>query len=228
MGHVSRRAAHVEADDAPDPGDGGRPGGADDPPRRPGEDRVLALEQGGVGEPAVRLHEHEPRLPRLARHLLHVAAQDRGQVGVDHRRVAAPDDLHERARLMAERHLGEADPPCDRAHLRLVLGVAVGVHEDDGDGAVAVVVGGLELGLGLRLVERALPRPVGPEPLVHLDDRDVTFYWVDYSGPGQRSRTRARSIDVRTDPADDPTTVTPNITEERLYILPPERAGYGY
>lgn len=63
---------------------------------------------------------------------------------------------------------------------------------------------------------------------VHLDDRDVTFYWVDYSGPGQRSRTRARSIDVRTDPADDPTTVTPNITEERLYILPPERAGYGY
>lgn len=63
---------------------------------------------------------------------------------------------------------------------------------------------------------------------VHVDARERTFYWIDYSGSGQRSRTRARSIDVRTDPEDDLTLRSVHITEEELYQLPPRYAEFGY
>jgi uncharacterized protein YcbK (DUF882 family) len=63
---------------------------------------------------------------------------------------------------------------------------------------------------------------------VHVDSRARTFYWVDYSGSGQRSRTRARSIDIRTDPADDLTSRSVHITEEELYQLPPSYSEFGY
>lgn len=63
---------------------------------------------------------------------------------------------------------------------------------------------------------------------VHLDTRRQTYYWVDYSGPGQRSRTRTRSITVRGDPRTDPTLRSVHVSEEELYVLPPSRQGYGY
>jgi len=63
---------------------------------------------------------------------------------------------------------------------------------------------------------------------VHIDNRRQTFYWVDHSGPGQRSRTRARSIDVRANPANDVTLRSVHVTEEELYVLPPSWSQYGY
>jgi hypothetical protein len=59
------------------------------PPAGPRQDGVLALEGVRVGEAAGRLHEEQPHARHLAGHLLDIAAQDRRQVGVDHRRVAA-------------------------------------------------------------------------------------------------------------------------------------------
>jgi hypothetical protein len=59
--HVGRGAAHVEADDAVEAGHRGGAHRADDAAGRAGEDAVLALEQAGVGEAAVRLHEHQGR-----------------------------------------------------------------------------------------------------------------------------------------------------------------------
>ena len=71
---------------------------------------------------------------------------------------------------MAFRHLGEAERTRDLGHCALVRRIAIGVHEHDRDGIVA---------LGSRLRERgadglgirgALDRSVGEHPLVDLDD----------------------------------------------------------
>ncbi len=58
---VGRGAAHVEADDALEPGSERRAHRTDDPAGRTGQDRVLALEAVRIGEAAVRLHEEQAR-----------------------------------------------------------------------------------------------------------------------------------------------------------------------
>lgn len=63
---------------------------------------------------------------------------------------------------------------------------------------------------------------------VHLDVRSQSYYWIDYSGSNQRSRTRSRSVSVRASEESDVTLRSIHITEEELYQLPPERSGYGY
>ena len=59
--HVGRGAAHVEADQAREAGLAPGLRHADHAAGRAGEDRVLALEQFGGGEPAGGHHEHQPR-----------------------------------------------------------------------------------------------------------------------------------------------------------------------
>lgn len=63
---------------------------------------------------------------------------------------------------------------------------------------------------------------------VHVDERDRTYHWIDYSGPGERSRTRTRSSSRRADPAQDPTLRSFHVTEEQLYVLPPALRTVGY
>ena len=60
------------------------------------------------------------------------------------------------------------------ATLLLVLGIAVGVHEHDGDGVDAVGLRALELGAHRGEIELALDRAVGAHALVDLDDALVT------------------------------------------------------
>lgn len=55
---------------------------------------------------------------------------------------------------------------------------------------------------------------------VHIDTRRTTFYWRDNSGPGQRTRTRARSIDRRGDPQRDATLRSIHMTEHEVFIAP--------
>lgn len=55
---------------------------------------------------------------------------------------------------------------------------------------------------------------------VHMDTRKQTFYWSDTSRSGQRSRTRARAITLRGDPAKDPTMRSVHLTEQELYAWP--------
>lgn len=55
---------------------------------------------------------------------------------------------------------------------------------------------------------------------VHMDTRSTTFYWLDRSGPGQRTRTRARAIDRRADPGKDPTLRSIHLTEQELFAWP--------
>lgn len=63
---------------------------------------------------------------------------------------------------------------------------------------------------------------------IHIDDRDVTYYWIDSSGPGERSRTRTRNILRRAAASDDVTLRSVHITEQELYQWPPELRDRGY
>ena len=144
-----------------------------DASRRAGQDRVLALEPPRVGEPAVRLHEHEAHpLAELRRDPVDVAAKEGREVGVDHGGVAAPDELHEGARLVARRDLLEPDRAREAREGELVLRVAVAVHEHDGDGADPVPVDRPERRL-CRLrplrVEGRDHLAAGPDPRIDLD-----------------------------------------------------------
>ena len=142
VAHVGRGATHVEADDA-DAFDrvletelrGSHH--ADDAARRARQDRVLALKAAGFGKTARRLHEIQAHAWHLGRDLVDVATQDRREIGIDHRRVAAPDELHQRADLVRHAHLREAGRARQRLGRGLVLGEPPAVHEDDGDAAQA-------------------------------------------------------------------------------------------
>ena len=94
---VGRRAAHVEADDVVQPRHRRGARRADDAAGGTGQDRVLALKAGGVRQSAVRLHEVQPHAGKFRRHLIDVAAQDRREIRIDHRGVAARDQPQQRA-----------------------------------------------------------------------------------------------------------------------------------
>ena len=173
VGDVGRGAAHVEADDPLEPGQRRGLGGADDAAGRAGQDRVLALEQPRVDQPAIALHEHQPHVAGLGGDAVDIGAQDRREVGVDHGGVAAPDDLHQRADLVAHRDLGEADLGRDLGHGQLVLVVAVAVHQHDRDRAIAGGERRLQIGAGALPVERLLDRAVGAQALLDLDRAGV-------------------------------------------------------
>ena len=137
--HIRGRAAHVEGDDPAEAGLARRLHRADDAAGRAAQDGVLALEERGVGQPPARLHEHEPRAAQFGGHPLDIAAQQRREVGVHDRGVAAADELHQRAGPVAGRYLGEAELSREFRRRLLVRGEAVAVHEDDRDRTDAVV-----------------------------------------------------------------------------------------
>jgi hypothetical protein len=186
MRDVRRCAAHVEADDAGEPGIGRRLDHADDAACRPRQDRVLALELLGRRHAARGHHELERRAgfarrrrAERTRDARHVAPEDRGEVGVHHRRVAAPHELHKRADLVADRDLPEAHGAHHRGKLGLVGRVLPGVHEDDGDRVDPVGLG-LFQSLASRLgVERKLHAAVCHQPLAHLDHALVKLLGQD-------------------------------------------------
>ena len=74
---VGRGTTHVERDDLFVAGHGGGANRADDATRRARQDRILAAEVARVGEPAVRLHEHEPGISELVADDVDVAPKDR-------------------------------------------------------------------------------------------------------------------------------------------------------
>ena len=172
MRHVGRGAAHVEADYARKAcfARGLRhrhhaAGGA-------GQDRVLALEQIGGGEPARGHHEHEARLRvasvKIFRNLPDISPQDRRQIRIHHRRVAAADQLDQRRDLVADRHLRE-DFARQRRDLLFMFGKAIGMHEHDRDRVDAVGVGTPQLWFDGGKIGRILDAAVGAHPLVDLD-----------------------------------------------------------
>ena len=165
----------VEPDQLFEPG---KPGGldhADDAAGRPRQDRVLALEKPGVGQPATGLHEHQPLagpaldIQRIG-DLVDIATQDRREVGVDDRRIAARDQLDQLAGVVAGRDLREAHLARQRGDRLLVLWIEVSVHEGDGDTAHAVAVGTLERDARGLQIKRRHHLALGIEAFAHLAD----------------------------------------------------------
>ena len=146
--HVGRRAAHIEADHLAEPGHRRGLDHADHAAGRAGQDGVLALEEVRIGEAAVRLHEQQAGVAELGGDLVDIAAQDWREIGINHRGVAAADQLDQRAGLVAGGDLSETDPPGQFRHCLFVLRVAVAVHQDDRDRADAGVVGRLQVAAG--------------------------------------------------------------------------------
>ena len=177
MRDVGRSAAHVEADDALEAGADAGARHRHHAARGARQDRVLAGEEPGRREPARRHHEHDARAGALdverARHLTDIARQDRREIGVDHRRVAAPDELDERGSDMAFRDLREAERARDRADNALVRRIAIGVHEHDRDRIVASAPRVAQRGAHGFRIGRRLDRSVGEHALVDLDDARI-------------------------------------------------------
>ena len=191
---VGRGAAHVEADQAVEAGLLSGLRHADHAAGRAGQDGVLALEQFGGGQTARRHHEHQAVRPNascieILVDLRHVAPQDRREIGVDHRGVAAADQLDQRRDLVADRNLRKAQLARQRRHLPFVLRIAVGVHEDDRDRVDAVGLGALQIAPHGGEIGRALHRAVGAHALVDLDDALVEHVRLD-DVPGKDLRPR--------------------------------------
>ena len=170
MGDIGGGAAHVEADDLMETG---LPGGSDrahDAPRRSREDAVPAAKAAPVGEPPVGLHEEEPRVGELPGHGLHVAAQDGGEVGIDHGGVSAPYELDEGADLAGNGNLGKPQLPRDVGYRPFMFRVAIAVHKDDGDGAESGMEGGPEIATNGVEIEGNEDGAMGVDALARPDD----------------------------------------------------------
>ncbi len=168
--HIGGRAAHVKADHLRKACDFAGPNHADDAAGRPGQDRVLAAETVGIGQAAAGLHEHETDAGQFAGHLVHVALQDGRQIRVHHGRVAARDELDQRADLVRHGHLRESDLGGDARGLLLVAGGVPRMHEHNGHRADAAVESRLHVTAKAGFVQRTNHFAVGRHALVRLDD----------------------------------------------------------
>ena len=161
----------------------GRLGHRNNAARRPREDRILAGEELGRRQAARRHHEHDLHAAALGVERFgdarDIAGEDRREIGVDHRRVAASDELDQRRAFMADRDLGKAQRPRHRRDLALVLGIAIGVHEDDGQRAEAARLGCRQIAADRRKIGRPFDRSVAEHPLVDLDHVGIELLWLD-------------------------------------------------
>ena len=167
---VGRRAAHVEADHAVEARALAGARHADDAAGRTGQDRVLAVEAARVGQAAVRLHELQRHAGQVGGHAIDVAREDRRQIGIDDRRVAARHQLHQRADAMRDGDLRIADLLGHRGEFFLVVVKTVAVHQHDRDRAIAVVERRLQRSARTGFVERQHDVALRTDPLVDLDD----------------------------------------------------------
>ncbi len=184
---VGRGAAHVEADDVVQPGHRRGARGADDAAGRARQDRVLALEGVRLRQAAVRLHEIQPRAGQLAGHQIDVAAQDRRQVGVHHRGVAARHQAQQRADRVAGGDLGEAGLARQLGQAPLVRRVFPGVQQHDGAGVDAGGAGMGEVPARGFLVQRLDLLAIDADAAV-----DLHHLFVQHRGQGDRQVEQPR------------------------------------
>ena len=117
----------------------------------------------------MRLHEAQAHPAQSRRHAVHVPAQDGGEAGVDHRGLAAADELHQWAGVVRDGDLGEPGGARQFGHAPLVLRVRVAVHEGDRHRVQSGAVSFLQPPPRPVLVERPHHHAVGADALVHLE-----------------------------------------------------------
>ncbi len=166
MADVGRGAAHVETDQPVQSKRRGAADHADDPARGARKDRVAAVEGAGRGEAARAFHELRfDAIAQLSDKLIDIVPQDRRQIGIGERRVAAPDQLDERADVVAGRNLRKADLARDRGEALFVRGVAIAMHQYDRDTGDAAIARRLKRCVRGTFVERPQDVAVGADAL---------------------------------------------------------------
>ena len=139
MRDVGRGAPHIEGDHLVEPGLFGRAHRAHNATCRARQDGILSLKQAGPLQAAIRLHELQVHPAERRGDAVDIAAQDRREIGIRDRGVAAPDKFDHWACLVAGRNLGEADLACQLRNPHLVIRHPVAMHQDNGDGPDAVI-----------------------------------------------------------------------------------------
>ncbi len=109
MAHIGGRAAHVETYDLGPACGLRRPRHTDDTACRTREYRVLALKVLRLGQPAGALHEQQRYAGQGFGELSAIALQDRGEVGIHHRGVAARHEFHQGAYAVRDGNLRVTD-----------------------------------------------------------------------------------------------------------------------
>jgi hypothetical protein len=99
-----------------------------------------------------------------------IAAEDGRQIRIHHSGVAAADQLDQRRDLVADRHLRKIHLAGELGDALLMLRVAVGVHEHDGDGLDTVVERARKLGANALQLQLQFDRTVGADALLHFGD----------------------------------------------------------
>ena len=194
VGDVRRGAAHVEADHLAEAGEFCRFHHADHATGWARQQRILALEFLRCGQTARRHHEHQARGVRpadlrfaegnwrrtqLLRHPLHIARQDRREIGIDHRRVAAPDQFHQWRDLVAHRNLSKTELSADLGDNLLMFGKSPRMHEDDRHGVDAISFRLFDCRNDCRAIERRLDDAVGTDAFVNLYHPLVELFGKD-------------------------------------------------
>ena len=207
MADVGRGAAHVETNDLGMARCQRRAHHADNAAGRAGEDRVLALKALGLGQTARTLHEEQAHARHLRGDLVDIAAQDGRQVGVDDGGVATGHQLDQRADLVRDRDLREADLACQGFSLQFMRVKAVAVQEHDGTGSQAGVIGGLKLRAQAGEVKCLDDLAIGTDALIgfqyllvqQFGQHDVALEqpWPGLGGNAQRIAKTARGDEQR-------------------------------
>jgi hypothetical protein len=87
----------------------------------------------------MRLHEVEAGAAEASGNLADIAAQYRRQIGIGDGGVSARHQSQQRARLVAQRYLGEAGLAGQHAQLQFQFRIFPGVDQGDGDGIEAIL-----------------------------------------------------------------------------------------
>ena len=133
MGNVGRRTAHVKPDNLVEPGHMGRLSGPDDTAGGTGQNRILTLEEPGIGKPAIGLHEHQPGITGLFRDQIDIAPENGRHVSIHNGGITAPDKFHQRADFVRYGNLREADITRYLTDHCFMIVIAITVHKADCD-----------------------------------------------------------------------------------------------
>ncbi len=128
------------------------------------------MESGGGGKAARAFHElRVDAVSELRDELPDIMVEDGREIGVGERRVAAADQLDQRADIVAGRDLGEAEVGGDGGEALFVVGVAVAVHQHDRHRPDARIIGRRQRAGRTFNVQRAQHFAIAAHPLVDLN-----------------------------------------------------------
>ena len=137
----------------------------------------------------MRLHEREAHVrPQLAHNLIDIAAYGGREVGVNHRGIAARDEFHQPADVMAGGDLSEADSARQCFGALLVLWIAIPVHEIDRCDAEAIIIGRLQSRSDVGFIEWSQHCAVSGDALVDFDHTLIEWRW-QHNGAGEQLRS---------------------------------------